>query len=104
MDIANIVRELTDDKSPPKAERKRLQILNAIKKSEAGCLIKLADKCLNIAAIAHSPPIYWNAERKRDYVAWACSVIDGLPYKPEVAVQAFERRCKAALSQIAREA
>ena len=53
VDIANIVKELTDDKSLPKAERKRLQIINAIKKSEEGCLIKIADKCSNIAAIAH---------------------------------------------------
>ena len=45
VDIANIVRELTDDKSLPKAERKRLQIVNAIKKAEEGRLIKLADKC-----------------------------------------------------------
>ena len=89
MDIAIIVRELTDDKSPPKAERKRLQIVNAIKKSKEGCLIKIADKCSNIAAIAHSPPIHWNAERKREYVAWARSVIDGLPHKPEMEVQAF---------------
>ena len=103
VDIANIVRELTDDKSLPKAQRKRLQIVNAIKKSEEGCLIKLADKCSNIAAIANSPPIHWNAERKRDYVAWACSVLDRLPHKPEVAVQAFESRCKATISQIARE-
>ena len=103
VDIANIVRELTDDKSLPKAERKRLQIINAIKKSEEGCLIKIADKCSNIVAIAHSPPIHWNADRKRDYVAWARSVIDGLPHKPKMAVQAFESRCKATLSQIARE-
>ena len=104
MDIANIVRELTDDKSLPKAERKRLQIVNAIKKSEEGCLIKLADKCSNIAAISHSSSIHWNAARKRDYVAWACSVLDRrLPHKPEVAVQAFESRCKATISQIARE-
>ena len=82
VDIANIVKELTDDKSLPKAERKRLQIVNAIKKSEEACLIKIADKCSNTAAIAHSPPIHWNAERKRDYVAWARSVIDGLPHQP----------------------
>ena len=103
VEIANIVRELTEDKSLPKAERKRLQIINAIKKSEEGCLIKIADKCSNIAAIAHSPPIHWNAERKRDYVAWARSVIDGLPHKPEVAVQAFESRCETTLSHITNE-
>ena len=103
VDIANIVRELTDDKSLPKAERKRLQIVNAIKKSKVGCLSKIADKCSNIAAIAHSLPIHWNAARKRYYVAWARSVIDGLPHQPEVAVQAFESRCKATLSHIMNE-
>ena len=36
-------------------------------------------------------------------VAWARSVIDGLPHKPEVAVQAFESRCKATLSHITNE-
>ena len=34
VDIANIVRELTNDKSLPKSEQKRLQIVNAIKKSK----------------------------------------------------------------------
>ena len=34
VNIANIVRELTDDKFLPKAERKRLQIVNAFKKSK----------------------------------------------------------------------
>ena len=36
-EVAGIVREMTDDKSLPKAERKKMQILNAAKKSEAAC-------------------------------------------------------------------
>ncbi len=42
--VANIVMELTDDKSLPKVERKRLQVENASQKSRQAKLIKLADK------------------------------------------------------------
>ena len=51
-EIAGIVAELTDDKSLPKAERKKQQILNASKKSNEASLVKLADKTSNIGAIA----------------------------------------------------
>jgi hypothetical protein len=91
---------MTDDKSLPKTERKKMQIVNAAKKSEAACLIKLADKSSNVAAIGSSPPADWSAERKRDYVAWARTVIDPLPYKPEMALRAFNSRCEATLKVI----
>ena len=81
-EVAGIVREMTDDKSLPKAERKKLQIMNAAKKSDSACLIKLADKSSNVAAIGSSPPVDWSAERKREYVAWARIVIATQPYKP----------------------
>ena len=99
-EVAGIVREMTDDKSLPKAERKKMQILNAAKKSEAACLIKLADKSSNVAAIGSSPPADWSAERKREYVAWARTVVAPLPYKPDVALQAFDNRCEATLNVI----
>jgi (p)ppGpp synthase/HD superfamily hydrolase len=98
--VTSIVREMTDDKSLPKTERKKMQIVNAAKKSEAACLIKLADKSSNVAAIGSSPPADWSAERKRDYVAWARTVIDPLPYKPEIALRAFNSRCEATLKVI----
>ena len=99
-EVAGIVREMTDDKSLLKAERKKLQILNAAKKSDAACLIKLADKSSNVAAIGSSPPADWSVERKLEYVAWARTVIAPLPYKPEIALQAFNSRCEATLSVI----
>ena len=74
-----------------------MQIINAAKKSDAACLIKLADKSSNVAAIGSSPPADWSAERKRDYVVWARTVIAHLPYKPDVALQAFDSRCEATL-------
>ena len=38
-DIADIVKEVSDDKSLPKVERKKLQVLNAFKKSYGARLV-----------------------------------------------------------------
>ena len=46
--VAGIVAEVTDDKDLPKAERKRLQVVNAPKKSKEAKLVKLADKLYNL--------------------------------------------------------
>ena len=62
--VSDIVAELTDDKSLPKADRKKLQIINAAKKSKEACVVKLADKTSNIGAIANSPPEDWKLERR----------------------------------------
>ena len=99
-EVASIVREMTDDKSLPKSERKKLQIVNAAKKSDAACLIKLADKSSNVEAIGSSPPADWSAERKREYVAWAQTVVGPLPHKPDMAQKTFNSRCKATLGAI----
>jgi len=76
--IALIVNEVTDDKSLPKAERKRLQIEHAPHLSYEAKLIKLADKIANLRDIALAPPAYWDPKRVEDYYAWAGKVIDGL--------------------------
>lgn len=75
---ADIVAECTDDKSLEKAERKRLQIVNAPHKSDAAKQVKLADKTCNLRALLVDPPGNWDADRQREYFAWATQVIDGL--------------------------
>jgi GTP diphosphokinase / guanosine-3',5'-bis(diphosphate) 3'-diphosphatase len=77
-DVADLVMEVTDDKSLPKAERKRLQIVNASNISVRAQAIKLADKISNLRAILASPPADWSVERRREYVQWAKQVVDGL--------------------------
>ena len=57
--VADIVMEVTDDKTLPKDERKRKQIETAPKKSREAKLIKLADKTSNLRAIASSPAADW---------------------------------------------
>lgn len=77
-EIAGIVAEVTDDKSLPKAERKRLQIEHAEHLSKRARLVKLADKICNVRDVVRSPPADWALERRQDYFDWAKRVIDAL--------------------------
>jgi len=77
-EIAAVVAEVTDDKSLPKADRKRLQIEHAAHASRQACLVKLADKICNLRDVAESPPTNWPLERKQEYFDWAKRVIDAL--------------------------
>jgi (p)ppGpp synthase/HD superfamily hydrolase len=76
--VADIVMEVTDDKSLPKAERKRLQIEMASHKSREAKLVKLADKISNVRAVASSPAVGWPVQRRIEYVDWAKKVVSGL--------------------------
>ncbi len=76
--IAGIVAEVTDDKSLPKAERKRLQVERAAAISPGAKLVKLADKICNLRDVAERPPAGWDVDRRREYFDWAKRVIDGL--------------------------
>lgn len=76
--VAGIVMECTDDKSLEKLERKRLQILNAPKKSPDAKCVKIADKTCNLASILVDPPKDWSIRRQREYFEWAEQVIRGL--------------------------
>jgi len=76
--IAEIVAEVTDDKSLPKAERKRAQIEHAARLSAGAKLVKLADKICNLRDVAQRPPSGWDLARRREYFDWASQVIDRL--------------------------
>ncbi len=73
--VLRLVLEVTDDKSLPKEERKRLQIETTPGKSRAARLLKLADKTSNVLAVAVSPPANWDTARIADYVRWAEAVV-----------------------------
>lgn len=66
-EVCKIVKELTDDKSLPKVERKRLQIENAPKCSHKAKLIKLADKLYNLRDLQKAIPVGWSEDRVREY-------------------------------------
>lgn len=75
--VADLVAEVTDDKSLPKAERKRRQVETAPRKSAGAKAIKVADKTSNLRSLAVSPPEGWERQRIADYVAWAEEVVAG---------------------------
>lgn len=77
-EISGVVLEVTDDRSLPKAERKRLQVEHAATISDRAKLVKLADKISNLRDVATSPPAGWPLERRREYFDWAKSVVDRL--------------------------
>ena len=93
-DVAALVLEVTDDKSLPKTERKRLQVVNAPKKSVRAQVLKLADKISNLNSILSSPPADWNHERRREYFAWAKQVVDALPAPNPVLKKEFYETVK----------
>jgi guanosine-3',5'-bis(diphosphate) 3'-pyrophosphohydrolase len=74
--IAGIVREVTDDKTLPAPERKRLQIEHASELSRRARLVKLADKTSNLRDLIANAPAEWSLQRRRDYFDWAKKVID----------------------------
>ncbi|MCB1591039.1 MAG: bifunctional (p)ppGpp synthetase/guanosine-3',5'-bis(diphosphate) 3'-pyrophosphohydrolase [Alphaproteobacteria bacterium] len=76
-EIADLVLEVTDDKSLQKKERKRLQVENAPKKSARAKMLKFADKISNLRSIIQTPPVDWPREQKVEYFEWAKCVTDG---------------------------
>ena len=76
-EVAALVAEVTDDKSLPKAERKRLQIEHAPSRSNRAKLIKIADKISNIRARIVPNPAQAQRSDLAAYVIWAEKVVTG---------------------------
>jgi guanosine-3',5'-bis(diphosphate) 3'-pyrophosphohydrolase len=77
-EVADIVMECTDNKSLPKVERKRIQIVHAEHISEKAKLVKLGDKLSNISGLHADPPAKWTPEEIIGYVRWGWCVCQNL--------------------------
>jgi guanosine-3',5'-bis(diphosphate) 3'-pyrophosphohydrolase len=75
-EVRDIVMEVTDDESLPKAERKQKQIDNAPNLSRKARLIRIADKIYNCSEIRPDCPHEWSQEKKLAYLGWAETVVD----------------------------
>lgn len=75
--VASLVAECTDDMSLPKPERRRLQVLEAPKKSAGAKLIKIADKISNTAGRIQTDLTAEERDDLADYTAWATQVVAG---------------------------
>jgi guanosine-3',5'-bis(diphosphate) 3'-pyrophosphohydrolase len=89
--VADYVQEVTDNKSLPKVERKRLQIVTAPHKSAGAAQIKLADKWDNLNDLLQFPPPEWTHERIISYFAWAKQVVEALPWVNANLVHSVEK-------------
>ncbi|GFG33091.1 hypothetical protein Cfor_12115 [Coptotermes formosanus] len=78
VNVCQLVKEVTDDKSLPKAERKRLQVEHAAGSSPSAKLIKLADKLYNLRDLERVSPEGWAPERVQEYYEWAQKVVNEL--------------------------
>lgn len=87
--VAALVMEVSDDMSLPKAERRRRQVEEAPRKSEAAKRLKIADKASNLAALAESPPD-WSLKKRRAYIDWAREVVDAMRGVDEGLEQTFD--------------
>jgi (p)ppGpp synthase/HD superfamily hydrolase len=76
-DVAALVVHVSDDKTLPKAERKRLQIVHAPQIPGRARMIKIADKISNLRSLISSPPDEWERERMIAYLDWADQVVGG---------------------------
>lgn len=85
--VCQVVREVTDDKTLPKAERKRLQIEHAPNISREAKLVKLADKLYNLRDLEKSVPIGWTSERVKEY------------FKVKHSIKVIEKNCINITSQ-----
>lgn len=78
LSIADLVMEVTDDKSLDKQQRKDLQVQHAPTLSEGAKLIKIADKISNVREIGADPPKKWKTKRRSEYFDWAESVVNAI--------------------------
>jgi len=100
--VAEIVREVTDDKVLGKEVRKRLQEERAPHASSWAKQLKIADKICNVRDIMHNPPTGWSLERREDYIAWARRVVAGCRNVNERLDRAFDETVSAALRHLGR--
>jgi GTP diphosphokinase / guanosine-3',5'-bis(diphosphate) 3'-diphosphatase len=68
--VAEVVQEVSDDKTLEKEARRKVVVDTIAHKSLAARLVKLSDLIANVHDIVHHPP-QWSQERKLNYLRWA---------------------------------
>jgi guanosine-3',5'-bis(diphosphate) 3'-pyrophosphohydrolase len=90
-EVAGYVKEMTDDKSLSKEQRKRLEVISASHKSAGAAQIKCADHLYNLTDLLQNPPEGWSRRRVDQYFEWAESVINRLPSSNPQLKQAIDQ-------------
>ena len=98
--VADIVLEVTDDKSLSKTKRKQEQIRHAPHYSVAAALVKIADKIANLRDIIDEPAPDWDASRKLAYYDHARAVVVAMGSRHSTLEKVFEATYLAGASQL----
>ncbi|MBD2095502.1 HD domain-containing protein [Trichocoleus sp. FACHB-591] len=99
-EVQQLVKEVTDDKSLPKQERKQQQVEHAAHLSDKAKLVKLADKISNLRDIIASPPADWSYDRQREYFVWAKQVVDQMRGNHAPLEAVFDQVYQQGISQL----
>ncbi len=98
--VLALVLEVTDDKSLPRQERKRLAGGNGGGQIGRARMIKIADKTSNLRSILASPPVGWGRRRRLEYFRWAAQVVERCRgVSPELEA-AFDQACREGLARM----
>ena len=73
--VAQMVADVTDDKSLPKQVRKQKQIEHVLVASEGAKLVKLADKYSHLSDLMSNPPSAWSPDEIQGYAYWCLAVV-----------------------------
>ncbi len=98
--VGGLVAEVSDDRTRPVEERKRLQVLHAPALSAQAKQLKVADKTCNVRDIVERPPVLWSGRRRLEYLLWSAEVVAGCRGVNARLEQAFDdalARSRAAL-------
>jgi GTP diphosphokinase / guanosine-3',5'-bis(diphosphate) 3'-diphosphatase len=95
-EIADVVAEVTDNKSLDAAVRKLSEIEHAAHASPRAKLVKLADKTCNLRDLAATPPPEWSDDRRAAYLDWARKVVAGSRGANAALEAAFDKACVSA--------
>jgi len=105
--VLALVREVSDDKSLPREERRRLEVKRAGGRSARARMIELADKTSNLRSILASPPVGWalaryggSRRRRLEYFRWAAQVAERCRGVSAALEAAFDRACREGLAKM----
>lgn len=89
--VLTLVEAVTDDRTLPRADRKKAQVEHAAHLPYGAKLIKLADKTANLRDLASAPPATWSVERVDQYYLEAAEVVAMLRGTHPLLEMAFDR-------------
>lgn len=75
--IADVVMEVTDDRTLSRAERKRAQIEHVSYMSDRAKLVKLCDKLYNLQDFINNPPAGYTLQRIQGYIVCSRMALEG---------------------------